>query len=83
MIDEGGQYFLSRPRRFGKSLLIDTIAELFAGNEPLFRGLLIHPGWDWTTRYPGSRICGPTRRSCRPSTSIIWPPRRGCGRRAI
>ncbi|WP_295409432.1 AAA family ATPase [uncultured Thiocystis sp.] len=33
LIDEGSQYFLSRPRRFGKSLLIDTIAELFAGNE--------------------------------------------------
>ncbi len=38
MIDQGGQYFLSRPRRFGKSLLLDTLAELFAGNEPLFRG---------------------------------------------
>ena len=56
LIDEGSQYFLSRPRRFGKSLLIDTIAELFAGNEPLFRGLLIHPDWDWTTRYPVIRI---------------------------
>ncbi len=52
MIDQGGQYFLSRPRRFGKSLLLDTLAELFAGNEPLFRGLAIHPDWDWTTRYP-------------------------------
>ncbi|NCC30355.1 MAG: hypothetical protein EOM22_19915, partial [Gammaproteobacteria bacterium] len=48
--------FLSRPRRFGKSLLIDTIAELFAGNEPLFRGLLIHPHWDWTVRYPVIRV---------------------------
>ena len=56
MIDQGGQYFLSRPRRFGKSLLLDTLAELFAGNEPLFRGLAIHPHWDWTTRYPVIRI---------------------------
>ena len=56
LIDEGSQYFLSRPRRFGKSLLIDTIAELFAGNEPLFRGLLIHQQWDWTIRYPVIRI---------------------------
>ncbi|MFB1488161.1 MULTISPECIES: ATP-binding protein [unclassified Thiocapsa] len=56
LVAEGSQYFLSRPRRFGKSLLIDTIAELFAGNEPLFRGLLIHPHWDWTTRYPVIRI---------------------------
>ena len=36
-------YFLSRPRRFGKSPLIDTLQELFEGNEPLFQGLDIHP----------------------------------------
>ncbi|HSO82127.1 ATP-binding protein [Thiocapsa sp.] len=56
LVDEGSQYFLSRPRRFGKSLLIDTLAELFACNEPLFRGLAIHPHWDWTTPYPVIRI---------------------------
>ena len=39
-----------------KSLLIDTLAELFAGNEALFRGLAIHPHWDWSTRYPVIRI---------------------------
>lgn len=38
MIDNGTHYFLSRPRRFGKSLLLDTIKELFEGNEELFRG---------------------------------------------
>ncbi|MBK9442298.1 MAG: AAA family ATPase [Comamonadaceae bacterium] len=32
LIDEGKYYILSRPRRFGKSLLIDTLAELFEGN---------------------------------------------------
>ena len=32
------------------------MGELFAGNEALFRGLLIHPHWDWTTRYPVIRI---------------------------
>ena len=36
-----------RPRRFGKSLLLDTIAELFLGSEELFRGLAIHESWDW------------------------------------
>ena len=56
LIDEGSQYFLSRPRRFGKSLLLDTIGELFAGNEPLFRGLMIHPHWDWAVRYPVIRL---------------------------
>jgi len=56
LIAEGTHYFLSRPRRFGKSLLIDTLAELFAGNEPLFRGLEIHPHWDWSIRYPVVRF---------------------------
>ncbi|NVZ10289.1 ATP-binding protein [Allochromatium humboldtianum] len=46
-----GYYFLSRPRRFGKSLFLDTLKELFEGNEPLFRGLDIHPRWDWSTRH--------------------------------
>ena len=53
---EGKYYFLSRPRRFGKSLFLDTLAELFAGNEPLFRGLYIHDKWDWTKKYPVIRI---------------------------
>ena len=48
LVDEGDQYFLSRPRRFGKSLLLDTIKELFEGSEELFRGLAIHDRWDWT-----------------------------------
>lgn len=39
LIDEGKYYFLSRPRRFGKSLFLDTLAELLSGNEVLFRGL--------------------------------------------
>ena len=42
LVDEGTHYFLSRPRRFGKSLLLDTMKELFEGNEALFRGLAIH-----------------------------------------
>ena len=49
LIDEGKYYFLSRPRRFGKSLFLDTLAELFAGTESLFRGLaaaLCRPGGD-------------------------------------
>ncbi len=56
LIDEGKYYFLSRPRRFGKSLLIDTLAELFEGNQPLFHGLHCHPLWDWSLRYPVIRI---------------------------
>jgi len=44
---EGKVYFLSRPRRFGKSLLLSTIEELFKGNKQLFEGLYIHDKWDW------------------------------------
>ncbi len=42
LLKQAGYYFLSRPRRFGKSLLLDTMSELFQGNEPLFLGLHIH-----------------------------------------
>ncbi|WP_424859065.1 AAA family ATPase [Tepidimonas sp. HKU77] len=52
----GKYYFLSRPRRFGKSLFLDTLAELFAGNEPLFRGLYCHDKWDWAKKHPVIRI---------------------------
>ena len=56
LLDEGKHYFLSRPRRFGKSLLLDTLKELFEGNEPLFAGLDIHGHWDWTVRHPVVRL---------------------------
>ncbi len=52
LIAGGGYYFLSRPRRFGKSLLLDTLRELFSGNEELFRGLAIHDKWDWRQNHP-------------------------------
>ena len=56
LVEEGGHYFLSRPRRFGKSLLVDTIKELFEDNEPLFRGLAVHDQWDWSARHPVVRL---------------------------
>ena len=56
LIDRGEYYFLSRPRRFGKSLLIDTLRELFSGNEPLFRGLAIHDKWNWDETHPVVRL---------------------------
>ncbi|MCS3802252.1 AAA family ATPase [Niastella sp. OAS944] len=56
MVNYGKYYFLSRPRRFGKSLLLDTIAELFSGSEELFRGLWIHDKWDWENNNPVIRI---------------------------
>ena len=56
LLDRGSRYFLSRPRRFGKSLLLDTIKALFEGREPLFRGLHIHDRWDWEKRHPVLRL---------------------------
>ena len=56
LVDEGTHYFLSRPRRFGKSLFIDTCKELFEGNETLFEGLAIHEHWDWSVRHPVVRL---------------------------
>ena len=56
LLDEGTHYFLSRPRRFGKSLFLDTLKELFEANEPLFAGLHIHGRWDWSVRHPVVRL---------------------------
>jgi Predicted AAA-ATPase/PD-(D/E)XK nuclease superfamily len=49
---DGGMYFLSRPRRFGKSVLLSTIHELFVGSKELFEGTWIADKWDWTQKSP-------------------------------
>ena len=56
LVADGKHYFLSRPRRFGKSLFVDTVKELFEGREALFAGLDIHRDWDWNARYPVVRL---------------------------
>ena len=56
LVDNGRFYFLSRPRRFGKSLLLETIRSLFECRENLFRGLDIHGHWDWSTPHPVVRL---------------------------
>ncbi|MBQ0049513.1 MAG: AAA family ATPase, partial [Bacteroidales bacterium] len=43
MVDEGCYYFLSRPRRFGKSLLMSTIHSFFAGKKEFFDGTIGNP----------------------------------------
>ncbi len=51
-----GVYFLARPRRFGKSLLISTLAEIFNGNKALCEGLWLDDSrYEWQT-YPVIRI---------------------------
>lgn len=56
LIDQGKYYFLSRPRRFGKSLLLDTIKEVFECRRELFSGLFIEDKWNWEKKYPVVRI---------------------------
>ena len=52
MVSEGSYYFLSRPRRFGKSLMISTLEAFFSGERELFKGLYVDSvEWDWL-QYP-------------------------------
>ncbi|WP_061547362.1 ATP-binding protein [Cylindrospermopsis raciborskii] len=56
LIKQPGAFFLSRPRRFGKSLFVDTLKEIFEGNQKLFEGLYIHDQWDWSRKFPVIKI---------------------------
>lgn len=48
----GVQFFMARPRRFGKSLAVSTLKCLFEGRRELFQGLKIEPKWDWSKKWP-------------------------------
>ena len=52
LANSAGMYFLARPRRFGKSLFLDTLRNLFEGNRELFTGLYAETNWDWDNKYP-------------------------------
>lgn len=52
LLAEGKYYFLSRPRRFGKSLTLSVIKEIFLGSKDLFEGLWIADKWDWSQIHP-------------------------------
>jgi len=56
LVEQGKYYFLSRPRRFGKSLLLDTLKDLFEGHQDLFTGLAAQTRWDWSQKYPVIRV---------------------------
>ncbi len=49
LVDKGKLYFLSRPRRFGKSLMLSTLRYIFEGEKDLFEGLYIaeQTDYDW------------------------------------
>jgi len=51
LITSGDYIFISRPRRFGKSLMVSTLKEIFSGNKELFKGLYIYDKIDWK-KYP-------------------------------
>lgn len=52
LANQGKYYFLSRPRRFGKSLLLDTLKQAFLGNKEVFKDLYLENHWDWSKKYP-------------------------------
>ena len=53
LVTEGsGYYFLSRPRRFGKSLFLDTLHQAFAGKKEYFKGLFLENNWNWDEQFP-------------------------------
>ncbi|HRK83409.1 MAG TPA: AAA family ATPase [Saprospiraceae bacterium] len=56
MASKPGAYFLSRPRRFGKSITIAVLQELYLGSRELFKGLWIEDKWDWGKKHPVIRI---------------------------
>lgn len=52
LTNSGKYFFLSRPRRFGKSLLISVLKELYSGSKELFQGLWIENHWNWGVKHP-------------------------------
>ena len=56
LVDKGRYYFLSRPRRFGKSLFLDTLKAAFEGRKELFYGLFLQNNWNWQEKYPVLKI---------------------------
>lgn len=56
LTQSGKYFFLSRPRRFGKSLTISTLQALYSGSRDLFKGLWIENHWDWNKIHPTIHI---------------------------
>ena len=56
LIENGQYYFLSRPRRFGKSLFLDTLKTIFSGDKEVFKGLSIYNNGYEFSKFPVIRI---------------------------
>jgi hypothetical protein len=52
IVTSGKYFFLSRPRRFGKSVTVSTLKEIYSGSKSLFKGLWIEDKWDWNKKNP-------------------------------
>ncbi len=52
LVNNGKYYFLSRPRRFGKSLMVSTLKYLYRAEQEAFKGLWIEDKWDWNKQHP-------------------------------
>ncbi len=66
----GKQFFIARPRRFGKSLAVSTLQCLFEGRRDLFRGLAIEPDWNWSKTYPVLKL---DMAGCQAATTdMLW-----------
>jgi hypothetical protein len=79
MANQGGACFLSRPRRFGKSLLVDTLEMAFSGRRELFAGLYLDSPeslWDWETTWPVVRFDFTTARFTDPADLVASINRR-------
>ena len=69
----GSQFFIARPRRFGKSLAISTLKCLFEGKRELFEGLAIEPTWDWSKKWPVIHLdMGSAQTATVPELKAIW-----------
>ena len=72
LIDEsiGRQFFIARPRRFGKSLCVSTLKAIFEGKKELFKGLAIENKWDWKKKWPVLHL---DMGSCQaPTVDALW-----------
>jgi len=52
LFESGKYYFLSRHRRFGKSLFLETLHQAFAGRKKYFKGLFLENNWNWDVQFP-------------------------------
>ena len=72
LIDEsiGRQFFIARPRRFGKSLCVSTLKAIFEGKKELFQGLAIEKKWDWKKKWSVLHL---DMGSCQaPTVEALW-----------